>query len=636
MENEFKKLIELLAIEKKEDLLKYQKKISDTSLTVRRDEGVCWYPVEIESTNFDAGERLLVKVSRHKEHQNSHSFRSGSLVSIFSNIDNNPDINDALNGVVNYVKKDSMMITLNKDVSEKELNIKNIGVQLMFDDNSYREMENALETLIKTDDKRLIELKQILYGKKTPTFTKKYQIELPELNQSQNEALNSIKNAQDIAIVHGPPGTGKTTTVIQSIVHTLKHENQILVCAPSNAAVDLLAEKLTEKLVTVVRLGHPARVTESSLGLTLDVRITKHSNYKELKRIRKLTEVLFSKASKFKRNFGQAERQERKELYTEARNLKRDVILLESYIIKDIVSNAQVIACTLVGASNRVLKDLHFKTVFIDEAAQALEPASWIPIIKSERVIFAGDHFQLPPTVKSFEAGKSGLEQTLFEKAIKNTGSAVMLSKQYRMNSKIMTFSGNYFYKGELKADKSVADHKIFDDDLPLEFIDTAGCGFFEQTDSETLSTFNKEEAELLFSHFTKYIETVDYVGKIYNIEKIGIISPYNAQVKLLKELFEDIETDEYIKGITSVNTIDSFQGQERDVIYISLVRSNEKGIVGFLSEIRRMNVAMTRAKKKLVIIGDSSTIGRHKFYGKFLDYVNEISAYRSAFEFMY
>lgn len=633
---ELENLLTLLKQEREEDLIQYQNKIRDTSVIARREEGVCWYPVIPENTSYDAGERLLIKVNRHPEHEKSHSFRSGSLVNIFTNNGKQGGTDEIINGVVNYVKKNTMLITLEKDDIEDELNARNLGVQLMFDDNSYREMESAVRTLIVTDNKRLIDLKNILYGNKEASFSKLHEINIPSLNKSQNEALNLINSAQDLAIVHGPPGTGKTTTLVKTILHTLKHENRILVSAASNAAVDLLAEKLNENQINVVRIGHPARVNETSLMLTLDSRITKHPNYKELKNLRKDTEEYFAQAKKYKRNFGYAEREQRREILKYARDLKKDASQLEYYIIKDIIENAQVIACTLVGSNNQTLRDLRFKTVFIDEAAQALEPASWIPILKADRVIFAGDHFQLPPTVKSYDAAKAGLEVTLFEKVIKNTNADVMLNEQYRMNTEIMNFSARYFYNEELIANESVENRRIFEGDLAVEFIDTAGCGFEEQTDPETLSTLNKEEANLLIKHFQKYIENVDYNGKIYNIQNIGIISPYNAQVSLLKELFSDCETNEYIKNVTSVNTIDSFQGQERDIIYISLVRSNEKGVIGFLSDVRRMNVAMTRAKKKLVIIGDSSTIGRHKFYDSFLNYVNEISAYRSAYEFLY
>ena len=637
IDRELEKLLSLIKEEKDEDLSQYRKKMISNSLIDRRKEGVCWYPVQLERTKFDVGERLLVRVSRNEEHESSHLFQSGKMVSLFSNSGANNEEKTYVTGVVNRVRRNEMMITINAEDFPVWLKDGKLGVQLLFDENTYKEMQKAINLLITSEDKNLIRLKNILLGNAEAEFTEKHPITLPQLNDSQNKALNLIESAQDVAIIHGPPGTGKTTTIIQSVIQTLKHENQILVTAPSNAAVDLLVEKLIENKINVIRIGHPARVTEAVLENTLDSKITHHSNYKELKMIRKQVEEYYKLAKKYKRNFGHAEREQRRELFAEARKQGDAAKQLEYYITNDIISKAQVIAATMTGANNHKIKDLKFKTVFIDEAAQALEPANWIPILKAERVIFAGDHWQLPPTIKSFEAARKGLENTLFEKAIQRNSADQMLQEQYRMNEKIMGFSNQIFYKNELIANKKVANWKIFENDIPIEFIDTAGCGYTEQVDNETKSTFNKDEAYLLYKHFNQYVQSADDIKDIENIKDIAIISPYKAQINFLQETYKDeiLVPDDFMKKIT-VNTIDSFQGQERDLIYISLVRSNDKGKIGFLSDIRRMNVAMTRARKKLVVIGDSSTICRHKFYNQFFDYVNKIGAYRSAFEFIY
>jgi superfamily I DNA and/or RNA helicase len=498
-------------------------------------------------------------------------------------------------------------------------------------------MEYALKFLLETKEERISYLKNVLLGDIEAQFTEINPIKIPQLNESQNRALNLVQNALDVAIIHGPPGTGKTTTLIQTIIQTLKSETQILVCAPSNAAVDLIVEKLTHQGVNTLRIGHPARVTQEILSTTLDARITQHLSYKDLKTVRKQAEEYRNLALKYKRNYGPEEREQRRLLLTEARKLRDETKRLVYYITDDIISKTRVIASTLVGAANMTLKGMKFKTVFIDEAAQGLEPATWIPILKAERVIFAGDHCQLPPTIKSFEAAKSGLDITLFEKAIKRNNADVMLNEQYRMNKKIMNFSNRFFYKNELTANSSVADWKIFADDLAIEFVDTAGCGFFEQVDEETKSTSNIEEAELLKKHLTQYVDNLESNGIFEDVQNIGIISPYSAQVKILKEtILDNSELSEECKSKIAINTVDSFQGQERDIVYISLVRSNEKGEIGFLADTRRMNVAMTRARKKLVIFGDSSTISRNQFYNQFIDYINEIEAYKSAYEFMY
>ncbi len=634
IQEELKHLQSLLKKEKEEDLLIYKRKMTGTSLKERRTQGVCWYPVELEKTKFDSGERLLVKISRSRDHRESHMFQSGKLVSLFSNAGKNHENSEVVNGVVNQVREYEMLITLNCDEVPEWIHDGYLGVQLLFDENSYREMENALKYLIKTKEERINQLKGILLGGIEAQFDDRLPIEIPGLNQSQNKALNLVRNARDVAIIHGPPGTGKTTTLVRSILYMLKEENQVLVCAPSNAAVDLFVEKLDEEGINVVRIGHPARVTENILSNTLDAKIAHHTDWKNMKTLRKRAEEFRILGKKYKRNFGHVEREQRRMVFAEAKKMKEEAEQLEFYIVNSILSNAQVIASTLVGANNYNLKGMKFQTVFIDEAAQALEPASWIPIIKSEKVIFAGDHFQLPPTIKSYAAAKNGLEVTLFEKAIKRNHADVMLQEQYRMNTEIMNFSSDYFYKGQLHPNEKVADWKVFKEDRCVEFIDTAGTGFFERIDSETKSSYNKEEANLLIRHFKEYLHQIQLMNKLDEVNNIGVISPYKAQVSLLKEIFDDTFSDNAdLQSKIGINTVDSFQGQERDIIYISLVRSNEKGEIGFLADTRRMNVAITRAKKKLVVIGDSGTIGTHPFYQKFLDYVNEIGAYRSAFE---
>lgn len=636
IQEELKHLLSLLKKEKEEDLLVYKRKMTGTSLNERRNQGVCWYPVNLEKTKFDTGERLLVKISRPPEHRESHMFQSGKLVSLFSNAGKNHENSELVNGVVNQVNEHEILMTLNSDTIPEWIEDGYLGVQLLFDENAYREMENTIKYLIKSKEERINQLKGILLGGGEAQFEQGVPISRSGLNDSQNKALNLIRDAQDVAIVHGPPGTGKTTTLVHAILDILKEEAHVLVCAPSNAAVDLFVEKLDAEGVNVVRIGHPARVTQNILSNTLDARKAHHSDYRNLKSLRKKANEFRSLAKKYKRNFGHTEREQRKMLFAEASRFKEEAEHLEFYIINSILSSAQVIASTLVGANNYNLKGMNFRTVFIDEAAQALEPAAWIPIIKSERVIFAGDHFQLPPTIKSYEAAKQGLEETLFEKAIKRNKADVMLQEQYRMHEKIMNFSSSYFYNNQLFPNEKVRTWKVFDEDVPVEFIDTAGTGFFEQVDQETKSSYNKEEAKLLFRHFQIYLDQIQSSGKMDEVQNIGIISPYKAQVGLLKDQFDDVyKEDENLMSKVAINTVDSFQGQERDIIYISLVRSNEKGGIGFLSDTRRMNVAMTRAKKKLVIVGDSATIGQHEFYEKFLDYINKIDAYRSAFEMM-
>ena len=447
--------------------------------------------------------------------------------------------------------------------------------------------------------------------------------------------MHLVQNAQDLAIIHGPPGTGKTTTLVQCILHTLHRENQVLVCAPSNTAVDLLVEKISDHGVQVLRIGHPARVTPEFLSCTLDAYVSRHPLFPQVKSLRIQAENCKKQAYKHKRNYSEKVRQQKRSLHDEVSRLRNEAYQLENDIIQDIVSKVRVIACTLVGAANPVIRFSRFKTVFMDEAAQAMEPAAWIPLLKTDRIIFAGDHWQLPPTIRSLEAIRQGLQITLFEKAIGLKQASHMLQIQYRMNSAIMAFPSSFFYQNKIVAHPTVSDRTLFTGDSPLEFLDTAGCNFYEQTDSQSDSTFNTEEALLMFRHFQSYIDIIQSWNALDDIENIGIITPYRAQVELLKETFNSTSINANIRKKITINTVDAFQGQERDIIYISLVRCNTKGQIGFLSDTRRMNVAITRAKKKLVIVGDSSTIRHHPFYAKFLEFVQNNGVYRSAFEWI-
>jgi ATP-dependent RNA/DNA helicase IGHMBP2 len=434
--------------------------------------------------------------------------------------------------------------------------------------------------------------------------------------------------------VHGPPGTGKTTTLVQAILALIGRDGrQILVTAPSNTAVDLLSEKLSDLGLNVLRIGNPARVSEGQQALTLDSRIAEHPGAKEIKKLKRKAGEFRDMAHKYKRNFGPAEREQRKALFDEARNLMKDVDRIEGNILTDLLSRAQVITATLVGANHPVIRDRKFDTVVIDEAAQALEPASWIPALKARRLILAGDHCQLPPTVKSASAASGGLGVTLLEKnTLLHPEAVVLLEQQYRMHNLIMGYSSRVFYENRLKAHPTVAGHLLFETDTPLSFIDTAGCGYEEKQEGTALS--NPEEAAFLLKHVTLLVSELESHYSGPDFPSIAIISPYRLQVQLLQELTQHSPVLRKYANKIAVNTIDSFQGQERDIVYIGMTRSNPDNRIGFLSEIRRMNVAMTRARKKLVVIGDGATLAQTPFYSGFIDYAGQQSAWHSAWEF--
>ncbi|MDA0195945.1 MAG: AAA domain-containing protein [Bacteroidetes bacterium] len=623
-------LRKLLKIEKDEDFQQYQLKVLNTSIQGRVKDGVCWYPVRVQSHHIGTGERMVLQIEKSPDDDSRHVFQVGSVISLFNNNHSKERAND-IGAVVSYLRKNVMKIVLNSDAPPDWLHDGKLGIDLMFDEATYREMDKALEKVTDADKGRVSELRNLFYGEKKVSIRSGHLYQSIKLNAKQNEALTNIFNANDIAIVHGPPGTGKTTTIVHAIKEVVKDERQVLVCAPSNAAVDLLVEKLSDEGLEVLRLGHPARISGAAVKQSLDHQISYHDSYKLLKEVRKKSEEMKKIGLKYKRHFGPSERKQRKYILDEARNLKFEADHIEHYITKDLLNKAEVVAATLINANHQLIRARTFKSVFIDEASQALEAASWIPIMKAERVILAGDHHQLPPTIKSIEAAKQGLEVTLFEKAIKNQEAAVMLQTQYRMHPDIMQFASEMFYEGKLEAAPSVRVRNPVD--LPVfEFIDTSGTGFNEEVHEESLSTYNLEEARLVHSHLQQLLKGIGE-QVIEDRMSIGVIAPYKAQINLLNEIIMDDEFFIPFKGNLSINTVDVFQGQERDIIYISLVRSNDKGEIGFLKESRRLNVAMTRAKTKLVMFGDSATLCQHQFFDKLVDYTQAIGGYKSAFE---
>jgi ATP-dependent RNA/DNA helicase IGHMBP2 len=630
----FKKLLTLLKIEREDDRKAYLKLTESASAADRRANGLTWYPLAIRGTEPSRGDYLTVEVERTTHQDLPHQLRFGASAALFSNHDPK---NDRVEGTISYQGGNRLKITLFADELPDWARDGKLGIDLLFDNNSYDEMQNALkqaETLnAKPTDGRLI---QILTGERAPAFsTLPSQLPPNHLNASQQAAVINIIAAQDLAVVHGPPGTGKTTTLVQAIkALNTQDKAQILVVAPSNTAVDLLSQKLADQGLNVLRIGNPARVSEKLMSLTLDSKMADHPQMKEVKKLKKQASEYKNMAHKYKRSFGRAERDQRKALFDEAHKIMREVGKTEEYIINDLVSKASVITATLVGANHYTIRNTKFNTVVIDEAGQALEPACWIPILKAQKVILAGDHFQLSPTIKSVEAAKGGLSTTLLEKCVTLHPECVtLLQQQYRMNEEIMDYSSNVFYEGKLQADETVAHHLLFAGDAPLNFIDTAGCGFEEKL--EGTSTTNPEEAAFVFKHLEVLVEDLKKHYSEANFPSIAVISPYKEQIRLLKEQVVNHPELSAYSNYISVNTIDSFQGQERDVVYISMTRSNNEGEIGFLTDIRRMNVAMTRARKKLVVIGDSSTLSRLPFYADFVAYAENLGGYKSAWEYM-
>jgi ATP-dependent RNA/DNA helicase IGHMBP2 len=629
----FKRLAHLLQLEKEEDRKQYELLTSRLPVTERRENGMAWYPIAIRDTETGRGDYLTIEMERTTHQDLIHQFRFGMTAALFSN--HNPK-EDRVEGTITHISGNRLKLSLRTDELPEWTRNGKLGIDAVFDENSYQEMEAALKLApMLAEKKEEGHLVQILTGAKKATFYTEVSHPAPApLNKSQQDAVQKILSANELAIVHGPPGTGKTTTLVQAIKTLWQRERQqILVAAPSNAAVDLLSEKLSEEGLNVVRVGNPARVNERQMALTLDSKIAAHNSAKEIKRLKKQAAEYRDMAQKYKRNFGAAEREQRKALFAEARNISKEVEKTEQYIVEDILAKADVVTATLVGANHYTVRHLRYHTVVIDEAGQALEPASWIPILKANKVIMAGDHQQLPPTIKSDAAAKE-LSVTLMEKAVAlHPEAVIMLKEQYRMNEVIAGFASQEFYEGKLKAAPAVAQWKLLKEDNPLLFIDTAGCGFEEVKEGTSIS--NPEEANFLLKQVGRNVQELRKHYAVDAFHTIAVISPYRHQVEVLKEgLLADALLQEMSRAI-SVNTIDSFQGQERDAVFISLTRSNADAAIGFLSDIRRMNVAMTRARKKLVVVGDSATLSQFSFYADFIQYTQEHGAYQSAWELM-
>ena len=619
----FKSLLDLLKIERAEDRDAYLKQTISTSVTDRRAIGLCWYPIAITGTEPGRGDYINVEIERKSNLDIVHKLRFGSPAVLFSNHDPK---NDRVEGIISYQAGNRLKITLYTEELPDWSRDGKLGIELLFDDNSYDEMQGALRQADSlTEDRRI----QILTGQKQPAFAAETAFPMTSLNEMQQAAVKKIVAAQDLSIVHGPPGTGKTTTLVQAIKIMAVNE-QVLVVAPSNTAVDLLTEKLSQEGLNVLRIGNPARVSERLMSLTLDSQMAAHTYMKESKKLKKQAAEYKNLAHKYKRSFGKAERDQRKALFDEAHKIMKEVAKTEQFIIDDLIRKADIITATLAGSNHWTVKQVKFNTVVIDEAGQALEPACWIPILKAQKVILAGDHCQLSPTIKSAEAARKGLSTTLMEKCVALHPQAVtLLTEQYRMHTDIMTYSSQVFYGNTLNAHVSVAGRLLFQGDSPLNFIDTSGCSF-EEAQAGT-STSNPDEAVFLFKYLEQFISGFD---ADQDFPTIAIVSPYRDQIRLLKEQLQNSPALLTHADRITVNTIDSFQGQERDMVLISMTRSNATGEIGFLADIRRMNVAMTRAKKKLVIIGDGSTLGRLPFYSNLIAYAEQINGYHSAWEF--
>ena len=622
---------DLLRIEYQEEKEAYRLHTQNMGLARQVTRGDAWYPLSMGRTYYNSLNQYCIEVTRKADEEIDHNFEYGKPVVFFRAEAPEGDLKRAsgiryfnFTGTVSYVDGDRMVIAIPEGHT---LELQNsqlpLGVQLFFDETSYRMMFDALERVINAKGTRLAYLRDLFYGRQRAEVFTFDAMRFPWLNASQERAVNDVLRAKDVRVLHGPPGTGKTTTLVEAINETLMRETQVLVCAQSNTAVDWISEKLVDCGIPVLRIGNPTRVNDKMLSFTYEHRFADHPDYPKLWQVRRDM-----------REMRRRRREKAEHFHQKLDRLKELAVELEVRITGDIFGQVRVIASTLVGAGNKLLDGKRFGTVFIDEAAQALEAACWIPIRRASRVILAGDHCQLPPTVKSLQALKGGLGKTLMERIVENKPECVsLLEVQYRMNDEIMQFSSDFFYQGQMKSAPEVAHRLIHEGDAPILWFDTSTIelGEDEQNDfkekfvGETFGRINKGEANLTLSLLQIYFQRVGKQRILNDRIDVGIISPYRAQVQYLKRLIKKRAFFKPFRHLISVNTVDGFQGQERDVILISLVRANDMGQIGFLRDLRRMNVAITRARMKLFILGDAPTMTRHPFYRRLYDYIQEV-----------
>ena len=611
--------------------------------------GDAWFPLQVGKSFYNSLNQTAIEVFRTSDQDIEHNFEFGRPVMFFRSEGSEELKYFSFTGTVSYVDGDRMVVTVpdSAPLLELQQSTDPIGVQLSFDETSYKLMFEALDRVMKAKNNRLAYLRDLFYSHQKAGRFSFEPMKFPWLNPTQERAVNEVLWAKDVAIVHGPPGTGKTTTLVEAINETLMRESQVLVCAQSNMAVDWISEKLVDRGINVLRIGNPTRVNDKMLGFTYERRFESHADYPQLWAIRKAIRELRKNRKKGSENYHQ-----------KMDRLKSRAAEIELRINAELFGEARVIACTLVGSAHHLLEGMKFGTLFIDEAAQALEAACWIPMKRASRVILAGDHCQLPPTVKSIAALRAGLGKTLMERIAENKPEVVTLLKiQYRMNDEIMRFSSDWFYGGKVESAPQIKYRSVLDYDHPITWIDTSNeenqitiegedapedsastassvsaanqnsdLNFKEQFVGESFGRINKAEAELTLLTLAEYFTKIGKQRVLEERIDVGIISPYRAQVQYLKKLIKKYEFFKPYRRLISVNTVDGFQGQERDVILISLVRSNDEGQIGFLKDLRRMNVAMTRARMKLIILGNKNTMTKHPFYKKLWEYVEAIN----------
>ena len=601
-------LLKCIDLEEKEEVKRYSLDQQHTLKSLKA-EGLALHPITVTKKNFGYADYPEISF-RLNFPAETGQFRDGTAIECFYTGE------EPVKGILLNLEGKSGEFRLFAPDFPDWIEEAGVGIKLAPDQRTTTIMKTVLKNL--EGNKPLFHLFEQLHSdgstqKQEPTIQPvPLQFHNKKVNNSQQQAVAAITHNEKMTIVHGPPGTGKTTTLIEAILQLIKAGEKILVSAPSNTAVDNIARGLIAKGVAVLRVGNSSKVDETVFAYTPEGHLAKNARQqREIKELKIRAEQFRKMALKYKRSFGKAEREQRNLLFIEVKKIRTEIKKLQAYNEEKLFAEANVVLGTPIGLYDEKLSKIHFHTLVIDEAGQCIEPLAWCIFPLADKYVLAGDHLQLPPTVLSHEAARMGLNQSILETAIAAFDTVFLLNTQYRMREAIAGFSGSYFYGGLLQTAAHLTNTGIH-----ISFIDTAGSSYNEVRGNDGGSLQNKGELQIV----QKLLETENI-----NPLKTAVISPYAGQVAAAKEL---------LPKTIRISTIDSFQGQEQETIILSLVRSNEDGVIGFLKDYRRMNVAITRAKEQLFVIGDSATIGADIFYQSFLTYIEKYGNYRTVWEF--